>query len=645
MKKIIGIDLGTTNSVVSVVEQGQPKIILNAEGQRTTPSVVAYTKDGKILVGAAARRQAVTNPKNTIFSAKRFIGASYKDIKEEAKTMPYTVKEGKGGGAVFEVAGKDITPPEISAKVLSKLKQAAEDYLGESVSEAVITVPAYFDDDQRQATKDAGKIAGFDVKRIVAEPTAAALAYGLDKKTSEKIAVFDLGGGTFDISILEIGESVVEVLATNGDTHLGGDNFDEIVVKHLLDTCKTDCGVDVSGDPIALQRLKEAAEKAKIELSSAPQTEINLPFITADQTGPKHLVLTISRAEFERMIDDMVGKVLGPCRQVIKDSGVTTSEINEVLLVGGSTRIPLVQKKVQEFFNKEPNRSVNPDEVVSIGAAVQAGILAGDVSGVLLLDVTPLSLGIETLGGVMTKLIERNTTIPTRKSQIFSTAADNQTSTEIVVCQGEREMAKNNNVIGQFSLVDIPPAPRGVPQIEVTFDIDANGIVSVSAKDLGTGKEQKIVIESSSKLSKEDIEKMVKEGEVNADDDKKARQTIEEKNALDSMIYQAEKMLKDNASSVPAEMKKEVEDAINEARSKLSADLEELKAAKAAFEAKIHTLAQHVYAKAGKDGTGPAQGAPAHEKASGDDSTAQGGGEEDVLDAEYEDTPKDESAQ
>ena len=592
------------------------------------------------MVGAAARRQAVTNPENTIFSAKRFIGSPYEDIQKEATSMPYKIKKGKGGAATFEIQGKDVTPPEISAKVLSKLKQAAEAYIGESVSEAVITVPAYFDDDQRQATKDAGRIAGFDVKRIVAEPTAAALAYGLDKKTAEKIVVFDLGGGTFDISILEIGESVVEVLATNGDTHLGGDNIDEVLVEHLLTTFKKDSGIDISKDPMALQRLKEAAEKAKIELSSTPQTEINLPFLTADQTGPKHLVMSLSRSEFEKMIDALVSKTLEPCRQVLKDAGLATSEINEVLLVGGSTRIPLVQKKVQDFFGKEPNRSVNPDEVVSIGAAIQAGILGGDVKGVLLLDVTPLSLGIETMGGVMTKLIERNTTIPTRKSQIFSTAADNQTSTEIVVCQGEREIARKNNILGQFSLVDIPPAPRGVPQIEVTFDIDANGLVSVSAKDLGTGKEQKVVIESSSKLSQEDIDRMVKEGEANAEEDQKHRETVEAKNSLDSMIYQAEKMIKENGDKIPQELKTSLEGDIAEAKSKLGADLDTLKAAKTTFEGKVQSLAQHVYGQQ-QGGTPPSQG-PGDASATGSGGAkAESGGDkeqEDVVDVEFEDS-------
>lgn len=635
MGKIIGIDLGTTNSVVSVVEQGEPKIILNSEGQRTTPSVVAYTKDNKILVGAAARRQAITNPQNTIYSAKRFIGSPYNEVKKEAEAMPYKVKKGKGGGAVFEVNSKDITPPEVSAKVLAKLKQAAEDYLGESVSEAVITVPAYFNDDQRQATKDAGKIAGFDVKRIVAEPTAAALAYGLDKKAAEKIAVYDLGGGTFDISILEIGESVVEVLATNGDTHLGGDNIDEILIQYLITVFKEDSGIDISKDPIALQRLKDAAEKAKIELSSAPQTEINLPFLTADQTGPKHLVKVISRADFERMIDSLITKTLEPCRKVLKDSGLSASEINEVLLVGGSTRVPLVQEKVAKFFGKEPNKSVNPDEVVSIGAAVQAGILGGDVTGVLLLDVTPLSLGIETLGGVMTKLIERNTTIPTRKSQVFSTAADNQTSTEIVVCQGEREMARDNNTLGQFSLVEIPPAPRGVPQIEVTFDIDANGIVSVSAKDRGTGKEQKIVIESSNKLSEEEIDRMVKEGEINAEADKKIKDTITVRNELDSMIYQAEKMLKEQGKDLPESQKEEATKFIAEAKSKLDSDLDTLNATKTEFEQKL----RHIYEAAAKS----AQQQPGADTSSSEGGDGDSAGD-DVVDAEYEDSSSSSSS-
>ncbi len=629
MGKIIGIDLGTTNSVVAVVENGQPVVIANAEGHRTTPSVVAFGKDGEVLVGAAARRQAVTNPTRTIFSSKRFIGCAYKERAEEAKRMPYQVVEGKGGLAVFDIGGKTHTPPEIAAKILAKLKQAAEDYLGEKITEAVITVPAYFNDSQRQATKDAGKIAGLDVKRIVNEPTAAALAYGLDKKKNEKIAVFDFGGGTFDISILEVGENVVEVLATGGNTHLGGDNVDELLIDFLVKTFKTETGVDVSKDPMAMQRLKEAAEKAKIELSSTQATDINLPFLTADQSGPKHLTLSLTRAKFEQMISNIVEQTLAPCRQVLKDSGLTTKEIDEVVLVGGSTRIPLVQAKVKEFFGKEPNRTVNPDEVVGIGAAVQGGVLAGDVKDVLLLDVTPLTLGIETLGGVMTKIIERNTTIPTRKSQVFSTAADNQTSVEINVLQGERDMAGDNMQLARFSLVDIPPAPRGVPQIEVTFDIDANGIVSVSAKDLGTGKEQKITVQSATSIDKKDIERMVKDAEQHAESDKKRRETVEARNHLDSMIFTLEKTLKDNGDKLPAEQKSEVEAAIVTAKEKLASDdLDALKAAREELEQKSHKIAEQIYkSAASQTGASGAAGGDAGDNKSSDPN---------VVDAEFE---------
>ena len=634
MGKVIGIDLGTTNSVVAIMEQGQPKIIANAEGQRTTPSVVAFSKDGDVLVGAAARRQAVTNPERTIYSSKRFIGCTYSEREAEAKRVPYKVTKGRGNVAVFEIDGKEHTPPEIAAKILAKLKQAAEDYLGETVTEAVITVPAYFNDSQRQATKDAGKIAGLDVKRIVAEPTAAALAYGLDKKAHEKIAVFDFGGGTFDISILEVGENVVEVLATNGDTHLGGDNVDEVLIDFLVKEFKTSTGIDVSKDPMAMQRLKEAAEKAKIELSSAQATDINLPFLTADQSGPKHLNVSLNRSKFEQLIGDIVEKTLGPCRQVLKDAGLQGSQINEVLLVGGSTRIPLVQQKVKEFFGKEPNRTVNPDEVVAIGAAVQAGILAGEVKDVLLLDVTPLSLGIETLGGVMTKLIERNTTIPTRRAQVFSTAADNQTSVEINVLQGEREMARDNRQLSRFSLVDLPISPRGVPQIEVAFDIDANGIVSVSAKDLGTGKEQKITVQASTKLSEDEISRMVKDAELHKEDDKKKREQIHSRNALDSMIFQAEKMIRENGEKLPADLKGEVETAVAAAKTKLEdEDAAVIEAAKSELESKMHKLAEQLYKSA--QASGAEAGKP--EDGAGTGNAGSKKSDANVVDAEYED--------
>jgi molecular chaperone DnaK len=631
MSKIIGIDLGTTNSVVAVIEGGEPVVIANQEGGRTTPSVVAFTKGGERLVGQVAKRQAVTNAENTVYSIKRFMGRRYEEVTEEMKMVPYKVTRSSNGDARVDISGKEYSPPEISAMILQKLKSAAEDYIGQKLDKAVITVPAYFNDSQRQATKDAGRIAGLEVLRIINEPTAAALAYGLDKKKDETIAVYDFGGGTFDISILEVGEGVVEVKATNGDTHLGGDNIDQRIIDWIIEEFKKDQGIDLSKDKMALQRLKEAAEKAKMELSTVQETEITLPFITADATGPKHLNLKLTRAKFESLVDDILQRSIGPCKQALADAGVKPSDIDEVVLVGGSTRIPKVQQIVRDLFGKEPHKGVNPDEVVAVGAAVQAGVLGGEVKDVLLLDVTPLSLGIETLGGVFTRLIERNTTIPTRKSEIFSTAADNQTSVEIHVLQGERPMARDNRTLSKFQLVGIPLAPRGIPQIEVTFDIDANGIVNVSAKDLGTGKEQKITITSSSGLSKDDINKMVREAESHADEDKRKREEIEARNRADSLVYSTEKLLRENREKLSDSDVKSVEAAIADCKKALEGtDIDAINRASDALTQASHKLADAMY-KSGSQAGG--QRGPASDGSG----TAAGGKTDDVIDAEYVD--------
>ena len=639
MGKAIGIDLGTTNSVVAVVQAGEPVVIPNQEGSRTTPSVVAITEKGERLVGQIAKRQSITNPENTIFSIKRLMGRKYNtpEVEHARKRLPYKIVEASNGDAHVEIRGKRYSPPEISGMILQKLKQAAEDYLGEPVTEAVITVPAYFDDSQRQATKDAGRIAGLNVLRIINEPTAASLAYGMDKKKEEKIAVYDLGGGTFDVSILEIGEGVIEVKSTNGNTYLGGDDFDLRVIDWMVDEFKKDQGIDLKNDKMALQRLKESAEKAKIELSTATETDINLPFITADATGPKHLLMKLSRAKLEQLVGDLIENTTGPCKNALSDANLSSSNIDEVLLVGGQTRTPKVQQTVQDFFGKEPNKTVNPDEVVGVGAAIQGAVLKGDVKEVLLLDVTPLSLGIETLGGIFTKIIERNTTIPTKKSQIFSTATDNQPAVSIKICQGEREMAADNKLLGNFELIGIPPAPRGIPQVEVTFDIDANGILHVSAKDLGTGKEQSIRITASSGLNEEEIKKMMRDAEGHADEDKRKKQLAESRNEADTLVYTVEKSLKDYGDKLTESEKTEIQEALERCKKvkDTSNEQSEIRSTIENLTRASHKLAEHIYKGAGAQaGAGP----------SGTGGTQAGtkGPEEEVVEAEFEDVDKKE---
>ena len=640
MGKVIGIDLGTTNSVVAIMEGGEAKVLTNEEGGRTTPSVVGFTKSGERLVGQVAKRQAVTNPENTVYSAKRFVGRQFSEIQEEIKRVPYTVKS-RSGACSFSIRGEDYTPEQIGAMVLQKLKKTAESYLGHEVSDAVITVPAYFNDAQRQATKDAGRIAGLNVLRIINEPTAAALAYGLDKKKDQRIVIYDFGGGTFDVSVLEIGDNVVEVKATNGDTHLGGDDFDQKILDWMIEEFKRDQGRDLGKDKMALQRLREAAEKAKIELSTAQETEINLPFVTADESGPKHLNLRLSRAKFDSLTEDLIRRSVEPCKRALQDAGVKPSEIDEVVLVGGSTRIPAVQKAVKEFFGKEPNRSVNVDEVVAIGAAVQGGVLGGEVKDVLLLDVTPLSLGIETLGGIATKIIPRNTTIPTKRSQVFSTAADNQPSVDVHVVQGEREMSRDNRTLGRFELAGLPPSPRGVPQIEVTFDLDANGILSVSAKDLGTGKEQAIKITAKSNLSEGDIKRMVDDAEKNADEDRKRKESVQARNELDSLVYQTEKMLNENKDKLSADQKTRLEKAINDAKSAAATEgtpIESLQSETRNLAALSHEISQDLYrnSTSGSGESGGASGTGGG-TSSGEGTSGSPSGGDDVVDAQYKD--------